>query len=250
MEVDSIQTHARLETYYWWFVGRRKILEKMLQKYFGGKNLEILDWGCGPGGNFPVLSKFGRVTGVDLSDEALRLCREKGFNNVAKAGTLEEFSVLPVNQGNGKYDLITAFDVLEHIGDDVKFLKDVKNLLKPGGHILMTVPAYQFLWSELDIVLKHYRRYRAGEVSSKLEGAGYEVKKISYFMSFLAPLIFVYRTGRKIFGLEDQPKFTYIEFPRFINNLFIKLNYLEAVLMNFVRLPFGISIIVLAKKRE
>lgn len=222
----------------------------MLRRYFGAKNLEIIDWGCGPGGNFPVLSKFGKVLGVDVSDEALKLCQEKGFTNIAKAGTLAEFTSLPLNPGNGKFDLLTAFDVLEHIPDDHAFLQDVKTLLKPNGYILLTVPAYQFLWSELDIVLKHYRRYTASQLQSKLERAGYEVKKISYFMSFLAPLIIIYRTCRKFMGLEKAPMFSYIEFPRFINNLFINFNHLEAILMKFFKLPFGISIIVLVKKRE
>src|SRR3989344_6614633 len=104
MEADSIQTQAYLETGYWWFVGRRRVIEKVLGKFFSKKNLRILDWGCGTGGNFPVLEKFGSVLGVDSSGEALKLCRQKGIESVVKAASFSEFSS---QTPNSTFDLVT-----------------------------------------------------------------------------------------------------------------------------------------------
>ena len=158
MEAQSIKEYEQLEKYYWWFVGRRRIIERVLEKHFSSRKLNILDWGCGPGGNFKFLSKHGDVVSVDASDEAITACKEKGIDNVVKANELNEFNP------DTRFDLVTNFDVLEHISEDEQFLRDVKKLLKPDGHILLTVPAYQFLWSELDRVLGHKRRYTRKEI--------------------------------------------------------------------------------------
>ena len=243
MEAESLQTHARLEGYYWWFVGRRRVIEKILQKYFFGKYFQILDWGCGTGGNFALLSKFGQVLGVDSSDEALRFSRERGFTNLVKAGTLEEFP------DQRRFDLLTCFDVLEHISDDTGFLRDSRNLLKPGGHILITVPAYQFLWSELDMVASHVRRYTKPELIRKLQTVGFVSIKASYFISILFLPIITYRFLGKLTGRAKTPRFSYIEFPKPINWLYTKLVELEAWALGFFDLPFGTSIILLARKK-
>src|SRR5438874_472081 len=116
MEAQSIKEYERLERYYWWFVGRRRIIEKVLHKYFFGFNVRILDWGCGPGGNFPLLKKYGPVIGVDASDESIAACKEKGIFDVIKAQSLDEFKT------DIQFDLVTNFDVLEHIQEDEEFL--------------------------------------------------------------------------------------------------------------------------------
>lgn len=243
MEAQSIKEYEQLEKYYWWFVGRRRIIEGILKKYFFGPQLRILDWGCGPGGNFQFLEKYGQVLGVDASDEAIRACREKNIRHVIKAGDLSEF------KSNIKFDLITNFDVLEHIQEDEKFLSDLRKLSIPGGYVLVTVPAYQFLWTGLDEVLGHKRRYTKKEICKKFRRSGYQVVMASYFFFFLSPLFIAYRMIQKIkksnmISLNQSVS----KLPRIVNWLFTKILFLEALIVPRLNLPFGTSIIILAKK--
>ena len=246
MEARSIQEYERLEKYYWWFVGRRKIIEKVISINFSGRHLNILDWGCGPGGNFGFLSNYGKVIGVDASDEAVRACREKGITNIEQANTLDEF------KSDYQFDLITNFDVLEHIADDEKFLQRLKFFLKHRGYVLVTVPAYQFLWTQLDVVLGHQRRYTRGEIMAKFKRNGYHVISASYFVFFISPAFIAYRLFEKLWykchhNLSASLNDSVVEFPAVINWLFTQTLFWEATLLRYVRLPFGTSIIVLAQ---
>lgn len=249
MEAQSIKDYEHLEGYYWWFAGRRRIIETILQKYFSGRHLRILDWGCGPGGNFAFLEKFGRVSGVDASEEALRACGEKGILDVTRAGDLNEF------KSDEKFDLVANLDVLEHISSDVKFLQDLKKHLAPGGYVLVTVPAYQFLWTEFDEVLGHKRRYTRKDITKKFNDYGYRVVKASYFVFFLSPAFILFRIFQKLIESRKHKRKTslsdsVLEFPFVINWLFTKILFLEAWLVRYVSLPFGTSIIVLARLKQ
>lgn len=249
MNSQSIKEYQQLEKYYWWFVGRRRIIERVLEKHFFGRKLNILDWGCGPGGNFGFLKKFGQVLGVDSLDESLRACKEKGITTVVKAGNLDEF------MSETKFDLITNFDVLEHITEDEKFLMDAKEFLNPNGHILITVPAYQFLWTRLDDTLGHKRRYTKNEIAGKLKRNGYKVVVASYFVFFLSPAFIFYRMIQKLTNsARNSTRGTLndavLEFPETINWLFTRILFLEAWLLSYINFPFGTSVIVLAKKQS
>jgi len=243
MEVRTIQEYEKLERHYWWFVGRRRIIEATLQKYFSGRSLDILDWGCGPGGNFKMLKKYGEILGVDESDEALSACHKKGITNVVKAASLSEFST------SQQFDLIANFDVLEHIFEDEQFLRDMGSLLRPGGEILVTVPAYQFLWTGFDEVLGHKRRYTRKEIREKFHRAGYEVIFASYFIFFLSPAFIAYRMLQKLKGDKTTSlSGSVVMLPEPINWLFTQILILESHIISYFSFPFGTSIIVLAKK--
>ena len=245
MEAQSIKEYEQLEKYYWWFVGRRRIIEGILKKYFLGLQLRILDWGCGPGGNFQFLEKYGRVLGVDASDEAIRACREKGIQHVIKAGDLNEF------KSDIKFDLITNFDVLEHIQEDDKFLLDLKKFLTPSGYVLVTVPAYKFLWTGFDEILGHKRRYTKKEICQKFSRCGYQIVMASYFVFFLSPAFILYRMIQKLKKNNTESLGgSVIEFPKIVNWLFTKILSLEALIVPYLNLPFGTSIIVLAKRNN
>lgn len=243
MEAESIQTYAKLEKYYWWFVGRRKVIETILQKYFKDRqDLVILDWGCGPGGNYGFLSQYGEVFGVDASEEALRFANEQGYQNLVKAETLKEFNP------PGKFDLVTNFDVLEHIREDERFLQDLRQVLVPGGYVLVTVPAFQFLWSNLDQILGHVRRYSRAKLVQKFERNGYQVIMASYFVFFLALPFILYRAFQELTGRNRTLAETAPELPPFLNSFLAKLMYLDARLIKHLNLPFGTSLILLARK--
>ena len=244
MDAESIQSYAALEKYYWWFVGRRRVIRNVLNNHLGGRSLKILDWGCGPGGNFAMLESFGEVLGVDASTESLEQCRAKGIHNVRQANTLDEFD------GGSSYDLFTTFDVLEHIDEDEQFLNDIQQTLLPGGHVLVTVPAYQFLWSQLDALLGHVRRYSRQELVNKFNQNGYQVIQASYFNSFLAIPFIVCRMIQNKFGKAATLDELAPDVPRPLNWFFTQLIYLEASMLRFVNLPFGTSIVVLARKTD
>jgi len=244
MEAQSIKEYEQLEKYYWWFVGRRRIIDQVLKKYFSGQSLKILDWGCGPGGNFNFLKKYGQVMGVDASNEAIQSCKGKGIEDVVKADDLSEFKT------DTKFDLVTNFDVLEHIQEDEQFLSDMKNFLIPGGYALVTIPAYKFLWSGLDDVVGHKRRYIREEICDKFRRSGYKIILASYFIFFLSPAFILVRMFQKMMKTNIKNlNQSVIKLPKFINRILIWILDLEALIIPNFSLPFGTSIIVLAQKQ-
>lgn len=241
MDPGAIKTYAALEDSYWWFVGRREIIRRLMAATLPG-GMRILDWGCGPGGNYQMLSQFGHVTAVDASDESLAFCRERGIPDVVKANTLADF---PPGE---PYDLVTTFDVLEHIDDDVGFLRDLRPRLKDGGHVLVSVPAYQFLWSDLDRLLGHVRRYSRPALVRRFEEAGYTVRTASYFNMFVAAPFILVRWLQARSGKTATLKEYAMDLPAWLNGILIWLEKIESVILPRVSLPFGSSVIVLARK--
>ena len=185
-----------------------------------------------------MLNKFGKVDILETNYEA-RTNLKKKFNNRKKYKIINKLS-------KSKYDLIIAADVVEHIKDDKKIIKNLSKHLKKNGHILITVPAFNFLFSSKDIALKHFRRYKKNNLKKLLKNH-FVIKKISYFNFFLFIPIVV-----SILFLKIRKK-KYIKFaettPTTLLNLFLfKVFNLEKIFLKFLNFPFGISIIVLAKK--
>jgi len=232
----------KFEQFYWWHVGRRDILNFFLKKFLNKKGIQILEIGCGTGGNLEILSNLGEVTGLDVSKYALDFCRKRGVNNLV-LGRAEK-----TNFPSESFDLILMLDVLEHIKDDKKAIGETRRILKEGGYFLVTVPAYQFIWSEHDEILGHYRRYSISDFSKKLEEAGFDIIKISYFVSLLFPVILGYRILRKILFPKSKKNTAYVVLPKPINNFFIYLLKLEGLLLKYFNLPFGTSILCIAQK--
>lgn len=244
MNKDEYQKMYNLENSYWWHVGRQSIISSFLNLYLSKKeNLKILNIGCGTGANFKILKKFGKVTGIDSSEEALKFCHKQEFNNV-RLGKAERLDFK-----NESFDLITVLDVLEHLNDDQKALREFYRVLKKGGQVLITVPAYRFLWSEHDEALHHRRRYMASDLHIRLNNAGFQVLRRSYCISFAFPAILAYKLFRGLFPKSpDKPKTSYIILPKVINNFLILLLKLEAFLLKHIDFPIGTSIISLARK--
>lgn len=246
MKKEEYEQMEQFEKKYWWHIGRRHILKKILQKLIfsnNGKKPLIIDFGCGTGGNFEILKKFGNVTGIDNSETAVKYCLEK------------KQSVRLTNNGhtpflNGSVDLITALDVLEHIDNDIAAIKEFKRILKKNGKLIITVPAYRFLWSEHDEALGHRRRYLAYELKIKLNQTGFIVLKASYMVFFTFPIIFAYRLFRGIFPkASSKPRTSYIILPALANYFLVWTMKIESFLLNRMNLPFGCSIIIIAEKK-
>ncbi len=250
MHPEEYKKLYEMEKVYWWHIGRRHILFSLIEKFViseNNNNLKIIDIGCGSGSVLSMLSNFGEVLGIDDNETALNFTRQNGFHNVKLINALHLSQELDFKN---KFDLITCLDVIEHIDDDRFFLKEISQILKPGGHVLIAVPAYNFLWSEHDEALNHKRRYTASELHRKLNDAGFEVIKRSYAVTFLFPLILFYRLFRGIFQKDShEPKTSYVMLPKPINTFFVYTLGFESHLLKHIDIPFGSSIVCVARKK-
>jgi len=245
MQTQEYGRIAHRESFYFWHVGRREILKEALVRVLGTqkKDLRVLDYGCGPGGNILFLKDFGRVSGTDISQTALEFAKTRGFEKLDKVND----HTLPYP--GGSFDLVSSLDVFEHIDTDEAAIKECFRVLKPGGVLLVTVPAHRWLWSAHDIVLNHFRRYARGEMKEKLRGAGLEVVEWSHFVTTAVPINFLRTTLDKIFKKPSDKLDTYdIEFSSLINSILLMILRLEKALIRFFPIPFGSSLFVVAKK--
>lgn len=233
---------AEREKTYWWHVGRLAIIDQLMKIVVKeNKKVKILNIGCGTGGTISTLEKFGQVENVDVSDDAIRFMKGLGYN-VKKANGL----ALPYK--NQEFAIIGAFDVLEHIEDDVTALKEWQRVLMPGGHIVLTVPAYTWLWSGHDVSLHHFRRHTRKSIKERAEKAGLRVKKSSYAIVFSLPLIVGFRSLNKLLGRKTDSESSYVNVPMWINNLFIAALRVEAKGHSFLAYPFGTSVVAILEK--
>jgi SAM-dependent methyltransferase len=247
MKTEGYSILFDFEQKYWWHVGRRKILKVFLKRYCSkNRNMQILDIGCGTGANFETLEKYGNVFGLDNSEEAVKYCQKNNYFNTILG------DIRSVNLDDNRYDLITNLDVLEHLDDDNLAVQKMYKLLKKDGLVIITVPAYNFLWSKHDIINQHKRRYIKFQLKTILEDNNFKIIKISYMVTFLAPLIILFHLFVRIYNkfLPKKIEHNYIKFPQFINTLFVWSLYLEAILIKYINFPFGISIVCVAQKQD
>lgn len=185
MNPDAYVEMAATESRHWWFQARRKIIESTIDTMGLPDATRILEVGSGTGGNLRMLSRHGDVSAMEMDEQARKLASEK---------TDGAFTILPGScPGNlpfqdEQFDLICMFDVLEHIEEDVAALAALRQHLAPGGRMLITVPAYQWLWSAHDVFLHHKRRYTAHRLRKAFGNSGLQVDRISYFNTLLLPL--------------------------------------------------------------
>ena len=244
MENEIFQKMLKLESSHWWFVARRKIIQKAINNLDLPRNIRILDAGCGNGDNLSLLSTFGDLVAFEKNEYALKTAKSKKIGEIYKAELPDK---LP-NAIKTNFDLIVLLDVLEHIDDDSKSLTTVRKLMNNKGIILITVPAFQWLWSEHDVIHHHKRRYSKSELREKLDSSGFRIKYISYFNTLLFPFALVERIGQKIFS-PSNPEI--LELPNNkINFLLEKIFSLEAIFMNKISLPFGLSLVAIAEKKN
>ena len=232
-----------MEDFYWWFVGRRRILKRLLGKSpIGHRSLPVLDVGCGSGRLLLDLQRGAFAVGLDLSGEALSLARGRGCRWLVRGDAQR----LPIKTGS--VGLITALDLLEHLDDDEGALREMHRALAPGGRLFLTVPALKFLWSEHDEALQHRRRYSMAELREKVERAGFEIERLTYAIFFLFLPTLLFRLVQRAAGRGKRPRTALIIFPWPINAIFTATLYIEAQLLKRLRLPMGVSLICIARK--
>lgn len=243
MDLIEYARLANREKTYWWHIGRLKIIESYLRQAKNNSgDVKILNVGCGTGGTIATLESYGKTDNVDISDEAIKFMSSNGHRGVVKVDGIE----LPFDSKT--YDIVGAFDVLEHIDEQVDALMEWKRVIKDSGAIVITVPAYQWLWSGHDIALHHKRRYTVKRLAEAGKKAGLRPYKISYAIAFSTPLIIGFRLSAKLLRQKIGPETSYVDVPIWMNSLFSRLLVLEAKLHKFINLPFGTSVIVIFKK--
>jgi len=247
----EMQPHAysimrEVEDTHWWYVGRRRIIADFVKRICDELRAEdkdeprILDIGCGTGGNLETLAGFGRAEGVDISREALDFCRARGLNNV-REGAAE---TLPYESES--FDLVTGLDVVEHLDDDVAGLREMRRVLRPGGRLLLFVPAFMFLWGVQDDVSHHRRRYTLPELKQKLQQAGLKVERASYAnISFFGPIL-LGRLFMRLTGVRPASE-NNINIGA-MNGLLGRVLGAESWWLKRMTFPFGVSIICDAKR--
>jgi SAM-dependent methyltransferase len=250
--VESFDTEAfeflfDMEQKHFWHAGRREIILEVLKSIPDISRAKILEIGCGNGSVLAFLEKKGlNVEGGDIFLEGLNFCRQR-----ANSIPLYQLDVLALPFFND-YDVIGLFDVLEHIEDDEKALKEISNALKPRGKILLTLPAHQFLWSYWDEASKHQRRYSRKEIIAKLEKNGFVVLKATYYISFLFPLFLGSRLAGKLRRkkhLTEVNKSIEAQTIPMVNRLLLWTLRIEKKLLRYVNLPLGASLLILAEKK-
>lgn len=218
----------------WWYRGRARIISKVLGKHIFEGNGSILDFGSGFGGMAPLLSRFGEAYAFEPDVEARSFSEKHEYKKVY--ATSDE--ALGVN----KYSLIALFDVIEHIEDDAIFLSRLRDNLEDGGGVIVTVPAYQWLWSAHDIAHHHFRRYSKKQINVLIEKNGFNVTYINYwnmFLSFPASIV-------RLLGFSGEGS---LNMNPFLDRLFYFLIFLESLSIPMLSLPFGTGIVIFAEKK-
>ncbi len=245
MQAEIYEQMAHLEKKHFWFKARREVLALCLQRSLPEDQSEhplVLDAGCGTGGNLDTLSQFGTTFGVDNSQLACCFAPIEWRDRLAQ-GDLRH---LPMQ--SDMFNVVSLLDVLEHVHDQQMVLSELRRILKPGGALLLTVPAYKHLWSSHDTVHKHQRRYRKAELLKELVNAGFKVKYLSYYNTYLYPLVASVRLIKKIMGTQEESD---LQMPAdWINQLLYRLFRLERHWIGKLQMPFGVSLIAIAFKDE
>lgn len=242
MERVVYQQMAELDDRHWWYRARRRILAELIRREAklvpGARILEI---GCGTGHNLAMLSGFGHVDGLELDDEAAALS-EKRLGRKVMRSPLPELGEVP----DASYDLVGAFDVIEHIDDDRAALAAIATKLKPGGTFVMTVPAHPWMWTAHDVANHHKRRYSKRALRALVEGSPLRLHRIGYFNSLLFPIAVAERTAAKLRG-KDNGEVSLPPAP--LNRALEAVFAAERYLVGRLPLPPGLSLFAVASAK-
>jgi SAM-dependent methyltransferase len=219
----------------WWYKGRTFVIRRLLKKYFQpGGEAQLLDMGAGYGALFEALSPFGKVDAYEIEASAAVICKERGYVGVYTDETA-------IRERKGAYQVIGAFDVIEHVQDDLNFIRTLHSLIAPQGILVATVPAFQFLWTVHDEESHHFRRYTKKSFVKIIEDGGFEVLYKSYWNFFLFPAAILMRIFRRSGNEGLTPG-------GIVNSILKRTVFFESSLMPPMSWPWGTSVLVVAKK--
>lgn len=239
MRESAYREHFEVEDRHWWYRGRWAVVEALLSHVELPPHPRILDAGCGAGGNLRKFGRIGVATGVEPSPEGVRFCRERGLERVHQAG-LES---LPFEDGS--FDLVAATDVIEHVAAEQQALRELLRVAAPAGILLLTVPAYTWLWSEEDVNLHHQRRYTRRRLGQAVIAAGWEPILSTYFNSVLLPPIAAAKKLRR----SDNGTADLARTPQALDGpLSLPMRFEARLIRAGVRLPAGVSVGIVCRR--
>jgi SAM-dependent methyltransferase len=242
MERAVYEAMAEHDERHWWYRARREVVAALIERAVQPpKDAKLLEIGCGTGHNLAMLGKFGEVDALEVDDIARAMAEERLGRPVLSA-PLPELAGLP----DDRYDVVAALDVIEHIPDDKSALEGIARVLKPGGKLVMTVPAHQWMWSAHDVVNHHQRRYSKSGLKRLIEGSPLKLDSIGYLNSLLFPVAIAQRLASKISGKDDANLAPPAE-P--INQALERVFAAERRVIGRVPLPPGLSLFAVASAR-
>jgi SAM-dependent methyltransferase len=229
---------------WWWEVGRRSLVKNLLERYGGnglngrqGQRPAILEIGCGAGAMLEDLERFGSPVGMDIAEAAPQYWRERGLNTVA----LGDATALPFR--GDQFDIVIAVDVLEHVDDEKAAIEEMRRVTTIGGRLIVTVPAFQFLWSRRDVQCHHKRRYTLEKFRSSLLLGGFKINKATYInMPLFFPLLMMVKAGQLSSKRAPSLRMDYALVPPPLNHMLSRVVDYEAQLLQHISLPIGSSI--------
>jgi ubiquinone/menaquinone biosynthesis C-methylase UbiE len=241
-----LEATARAERDHFWFRGFRAFVKPALATATGGRRCRILDCGAGTGANLLMLRAFGSAVGVDLTWTGLAFAHARGERRIAQASAI----ALPFP--GHSFDLVTSFDMLQCVPDDGAALAEMRRVLRPGGHLVITVAAMRLLWGNHSILAREVRRYGRGELRDRLALAGFEPRRVTYTNATLFPILAPLRIAQRVRGLalsdEDARAEQEIAVPpRAVNAIMIALLAAEAAVVRVANMPFGSSLLAVAR---
>jgi SAM-dependent methyltransferase len=244
MEEAFYEEYAQIEATHWWFEGRRTIFDAIIRSLGLPTDALMLDLGCGTWANLNFVASYGRAIGLDRDAAAARYSRARTRVPVF----IGDVMALPF--ATDAVDLVTAFDLIEHIDDDAACVAEVARVCRPGGFIMVTVPAFRWMWGPQDVISHHKRRYRSQQLLKLFTDEGLEVSRFTYINTILFPLVAAVRLLRRIVperSGELKSDFTMTR-PGPINTMLGKLFGAEAWMLRRWRLPIGVSLLCVARK--
>jgi SAM-dependent methyltransferase len=238
MDAQVYLRMAELDERHWWFVARRQILRSLIEREIRPpKDSRILEVGCGTGHNLGMLGEFGALEASELDAGARELAGLR-LGRPVTAAALPDLSMFPADS----FDLVALLDVLEHVEDDASALTAIRSRLKPGGKLLVTVPANRWMWSAHDAAHHHHRRYTKRELEHAATSAGFRIDLLSYFNTLLFPPIAAARLAGKLLGRESADDSIP---PEPVNGLLRRIFAMEAPLVGRIPMPFGVSLVAI-----
>ena len=239
MDPAYVATHMEEDRLHWWFRGRLAVILASLQRALPPRRVHLLEIGCGTGNVLAALGRFGEAVGMETHPDLVAAARAAGLD--VRVGRLPGDLVVP----RGWADVVLLLDVLEHLDDDAAALQTARRALGADGLLVVTVPAYQWLWSAHDVALGHRRRYTARGLRRLVETAGFSVVRVSYFNTLLFPAVALARAWKRWRG---DPRHDLRRPAPALNRALERLFALERHIVPRGALPFGGSLLLVARR--
>lgn len=240
------------EDNHWWFASRTRALLAVMDPVLPGRDLKLLDVGCGAGNMIHHLSRYGQVKGLEIDPRPVAIAHQRGYEVDQGDAT----QGIPFDDAS--FDVVSALDVIEHNEDDGSILHEMYRVLKPGGHAVITVPAFMWLWSHNDDINAHLRRYTDGELRRKMQTAGFRIRRMTYNNFFVFPMAAGLILLRR--GSDSEPELAshHLSEDEYqvemepasppVNTVLTGVGWVEAQVLRWISLPVGTSLIAIAEK--